>query len=492
MFAFFTRKIFITFLISLLALVFSSNILAYSVVTQWNDAALSAVRSTKSTPTKTARALAIVNTCMYDAWAVYDDNAKGTRFGASLRQSNATHKDVNKTQAISYAARACLSDLFPGADQVNLFNTLLGSLGYDVGQVNADSAIPAVLGQQVADAVLAYRHQDGANQLGDVPSYCGNDSSVPYSDYTCYEPVNTDSVLSDPNHWQPLSTNVNGQQLVQKFLSPQWALVSPYALDSGDQFRATLPDPIDFYNNSEKYQLQAQELVDITANLTDKEKSIAEYWADGPNSETPPGHWVVFAKFISDRDDHDLNDDVKMFFAMTNAMFDASIAAWDAKVYFDYIRPISAIRFLYAGQTLNSWNGQVAGETWQPFQQANALTPPFSEYVSGHSTFSAAAAYTLKLFTGSDKFGNSVTIAPGTSKVQPGIIPEKPVYLSWKTFSEAADEAGISRLYGGIHFKQGNLQGRALGKKVAKQAWKKTLDYVRPADGKIYSSNHYN
>lgn len=492
MIIFTSRKLYIIFLISIFNLGFSGNIWASSIVTQWNDAALSAVRATKSSPTKTARALAIVNTCMFDAWAIYDNTAKGTRFGTSLRQSVLFRTEVNKSQAISYAARACLSDLFPGNAQVNTFNSLLDSLGYDISEVNIDSALPAVLGQQVADAVLAYRHQDGANQLGDVPSYCGNDSSTPYSDYTCYEPVNTDSVLSDPNHWQPLSAFVNGQKLVQKFLSPQWGLVLPYALDSGDQFRATLPDPIDFYKNAEKYQLQAQELVDIAANLTDEEKSIAEYWADGPNSETPPGHWVLFAEFISDRDDHDLNDDVKMFFAMTNAMFDASIAAWDAKVYFDYIRPISAIRLLYAGQTINSWNGQVAGEAWQPFQQANSLTPPFSEYVSGHSTFSAAAAYTLKLFTGSDKFGNSVTIAPGTSKVQPGIIPEKPVYLSWKSFSEAADEAGISRCYGGIHFKQGNIQGRALGKKVAKQAWKKTLDYVRPADGKIYSSDHNN
>ncbi|MCX7085231.1 MAG: vanadium-dependent haloperoxidase [Methylococcales bacterium] len=484
MFAFFPRKIFITFLISLLALGFSSNILAFSVVTQWNDAALSAIRSTKSTPTKTARALAIVNTCMFDAWAVYDDNAKGTRFGASLRQSNPTRKDVNKTQAISYAARACLSNLFPGAEQVAVFNDLLSSLGYDVALVNADYPLPAILGQKVADAVLAYRHDDGANQFGDEVSSCGQNSTVPYSDYTCYQSINSDTVLSDPNHWQPLGNVLNGQKTVQKFLTPQWGLVTPYSLVSGSQFRSSLSDPIDFYLDPVSYQLQAQEIIDITANLNDEKKSIAEYWADGPNSETPPGHWVLFAEYISDRDRHDLNDDVKMFFALTNAMFDASIAVWDAKTYFDYVRPISAIRFLYAGQTLDSWNGQVTGETWQPYQQANALTPPFSEYVSGHSSFSASAAETLKSFTGSDFFNAQVIIAAGSSKVQPTVAPAKPIKLAWKTFTDAANEAGISRRYGGIHFKQGDLESRVLGRKVAKQAWKKSLSYFNSSHNK--------
>jgi hypothetical protein len=99
--------------------------------------------------------------------------------------------------------------------------------------------------------------------------------------------------------------------------------------------------------------------------------------------------------------------------------------------------------------------------------------------MSGHSTFSAAGAEVLKLFTGSDRFGDSVTFPPGSSVIEPGVTPKEPVTLSWSTFSEAADQAGISRRYGGIHFEMGDLAGRATGRVVAKQAWKESLRYFR-------------
>ena len=107
------------------------------------------------------------------------------------------------------------------------------------------------------------------------------------------------------------------------------------------------------------------------------------------------------------------------------------------------------------------------------------VTPPFSEYYSGHSTFSAAGAEVLKLFTGSDYFGNSVTIAAGSSNVEPGLVPSAPVTLSWNTFTAAANEAGLSRRYGGIHFIDGDIAGRAVGRKVGKQAFAKAQEYIK-------------
>jgi VCPO second helical-bundle domain len=186
----------------------------------------------------------------------------------------------------------------------------------------------------------------------------------------------------------------------------------------------------------------------LSANLTDRQKVIAEYWKDGPNSETPPGHWCLLAEFVSQRDHHSLDMDVKMYFMIANAVFDASIAAWDAKRAFDSIRPASAIPFLFQGQTISAWGGPNQGTVqmddgqWIPYQTANFPTPPFPEYISGHSTFSAAAATILALFTGSDRFGGSVTISAHSSTVESN-IPANDVTLSWKTFSEAADEAGI-------------------------------------------------
>ena len=213
------------------------------------------------------------------------------------------------------------------------------------------------------------------------------------------------------------------------------------------------------------------------------EKMIAEYWANGPHTETPPGHWCLFAQYVSSRDGHALDDDVKMFFAMTNAVFDAGIAAWDTKRVLDSVRPVTAIPYQFQGQQIQSWGGPyqgtvtMDGSQWIPYQPSTFPTPPFPEYISGHSTFSAAGATVLALWTGSDHFGDSVTFAPGSSTIEPGLTPHNPVTLQWGTFSDAANEAGISRRYGGIHFKAGDLVGRAVGDLVGIQAWAKAQYY---------------
>src|SRR5207253_9485515 len=208
-------------------------------------------------------------------------------------------------------------------------------------------------------------------------------------------------------------------------------------------------------------------LIDISAARTDDEKMIAEYWADGPHSELPPGHWNLFAQQVSHRDrtgdsEHDLDQAVKLFFALTNAIFDAGICAWDNKRAYDSVRPITAIRITFQGQPIRAWAGPgrgtetILGEQWFPYQPTGFPTPPFPEYSSGHSNFSAAGAEILKRFTGRDVFGASVTFSSGSSRVEPGVVPTHDLTLSWSTFSEAADQAGISRRYGGIHFEQGD------------------------------------
>jgi hypothetical protein len=254
-------------------------------------------------------------------------------------------------------------------------------------------------------------------------------------------------------------------------------------LTGGDEYRwLTRPFGPAKYGSKE-YQQQAEELIAISAELTDKQKMIAEYWSDGPNSEQPPGHWALFAQFVSERDHHTLDDDVKMFFALSNAMFDAGIAAWDAKRAYDSVRPITAIPLLFHGKTIRSWGGpgkgtvEMDGSQWIPYQAATFPTPPFPDYVSGHSTYSAAAARILELWTGNGRFGNSVTLAAGTSKIEPGTTPSHPVTLKWDTFTDAANEAGISRRYGGIHFRAADLAGRLLGRLVAFEAWAKAQDY---------------
>jgi hypothetical protein len=272
--------------------------------------------------------------------------------------------------------------------------------------------------------------------------------------------------------------------VVQKCLAPHWGDVRPFALQSGSQLR---PAPPARYPQGH-YRAQMEEVLHMSAGLTDREKVIVEYWADGPRSEQPPGHWNLFAQFVSQRDGHTLDRDVKLFFALNNAMMDAGIAAWEAKRYYDYVRPITAIRYLKAGKKVRAWAGPylgtrvIDGERWRPYHPETFLTPPFAEYVSGHSTFSAASAEILRLFTGSDVFGYSATIRAGSSRVEPGAVPAHDAVLRWATFSEAADEAGISRRYGGIHFRDADIEGRSMGRAVGQMAWAEAVRYFSGAE----------
>jgi hypothetical protein len=439
-----------------------------TVVTQWNDAALEAIRVTHPGPPIVARALAITHTCMYDAWAAYDGRAKGTRYGINLRRPAGERTQANKEKAISFAAHECLSDLFPS--EVASFDALMTTLGYDPADASTNLTTAVGVGNVASKAVLDFRHHDGSNQLGDL-------STGAYSDYTGYTPVNTPTEIKNPNRWQPLQVGAN----VQKFITPHWGKVIPYAMTRGSQYRSTLLKPANYWTERDRYELQAKQVLDYSAHLTDEKKVIAEYWADGPSSELPPGHWALFADAVSQRDHHTVDEDVKMFFAMTNAVFDASIASWDAKRAFDYVRPVTAIHKVFGGQMVESWQGTIDGADWKPYQAANVVTPPFAEYISGHSVFSAAAAETLKLFTKNDNFGHSVTILAGSSRVEPGVVPAQDTVLYWATFTEAADEAGISRRYGGIHFIDGDLESRKLGRVIGQNAWTKTLKLFNEA-----------
>ncbi|HEY3412351.1 MAG TPA: vanadium-dependent haloperoxidase [Armatimonadota bacterium] len=453
-----------------------------SIVVRWDNALLQAIRDTKPGPTVVARDLAIVHTAMYDAWATYDAVAHGTRLGGALRHPASERTEANKAEAISYAAFAALVDLFPQTAEVAKFAALMVSLGYDPGYSLQDASTPAGTGNICAEALLQFRHHDGSNQLGDLHAGA-------YSDYTGYKPVNDPDHIVNPNHWQPLRIpDGKGGFAIQKYFTPQWGGVTPFALKSGSQFRmpgapfafiSTRLTGRDTERSTIAYIDQARQIVDISSNLTDEQKMIAEYWADGPASELPPGHWCLVAQYVSRRDQHTLDDDVKMFFAVSNAVFDAGIAAWDCKRAFDYARPITAIHYLYKGKWIRAWGGPlkgtqwVRGENWQPYQAPNVVTPSFPECVSGHSTFSGAASEVLKLYTGSDAFGGSVTFPAGSSKFEAGLVPARPVTLSWPTFTDAANQAGISRLYGGIHFSTGDLEGRKVGHKVGAAVWQK-------------------
>lgn len=451
------------------------------IVIQWDNATLQGIRDAKLGAPMVARALAIVHTCMYDAWAAYDELAFGTQLQGALRRPLSERTLANKERAISYAAYRALVDVLP-VDKDSVYDPLMKQLGYDVHDDSTDIDTPAGIGTVACAAVLEYRHHDKSNQLGDLAQGI-------YSDWTGYVSANKPSSVPvrtsglDPNRWQPLTyVDTYGNLVTQRFAGAQWCDVAPFAMSKGDEYRwlVQLFGPAVY--GSKEYQQQAEELINISAGLTDREKMIGEYWSDGPNSEQPPGHWALFAQYVSARDHHSLDNDVKMFFILTNAIFDAGIAAWDTKRAYDSVRPVTAIPLLFHGKRIRAWGGpgkgtvEMDGANWRPYQPTTFPTPPFPEYVSGHSTYSAAAAEILKRFTGSDDFGASATLPAGSSRIEPGTTPAHTVDLHWRTFTEAADQAGMSRRYGGIHFRA-DLAGRLLGRIVAIEAWTKAQTY---------------
>lgn len=449
----------------------SSSLHADSVVTDWNALFLQAVRESKMGPPMVARAAAIVHTCIYDAWACYDAKAKGTVYADLLRRPVAERFRQNREQAIHYAAYRALIDLFPA--QKPIFDQRMTTLGLDVNDRSSNIATPTGVGNLTSGAVLTLRHFDGSNQLGDI------NGGAAYSDYTGYTPVNTVDQILNPNRWQPqrfVNPNAPNGTSVPGYLAPHWGNVKTFGLTSGKQFRPIPPAmwPID----ATRYRAQVDYIVRVTANLTDRQKVIAEYWKDGPSSETPPGHWNLFASQVSIERSFDLEQDVKLFFALGNALMDAGIAVWECKRQYDYVRPITAVHFLKRGQYIPTWGGTklqprtVLGENWAPYQPDTFITPPFPEYCSGHSAFSSSSAQILKLFTKSDRFGHSATILAGSSQIEAN-VPATDITLSWPTFTAAANEAGISRRYGGIHFPQGDIASRVLGRQIGSTVWAK-------------------
>ena len=437
-----------------------------NVALRWSEQTLAAIRALKTGPTINARALAVVHTAMYDAWAAYDATAVGTRLGGTLRRPAGERTEAYQSAAISMAGYRALLNLFPAraAD----FRGLMSAMGYDPDDASTDPATPAGVGNLAAAAVLAYRAADGSNQAGG------------YADTSGYVPVNSPDQVVDPMRWQPLRVpDGAGGSTVQKFLTPHWGGVTPFALSSPSQFLPPGPTKTTLL-------LLDQEITDTllqSATLTDLTKTRAEYWADGPRSETPPGHWLLFAGAVARARGYDLDQSVKLTFAVANAELDASIAAWNAKRRWDYVRPITAVRVRMKGKLVLAWAGPykgtrlIRGETWRPYQTETFPTPPFPEYVSGHSTFSSAGARVLQRFTGSDLFGARVTVPAGSSFVEPGLTPLLPTPLLWATFSQAVDDAGMSRRYGGIHFPDADLNGRSLGTSVGQNAWDRAQTY---------------
>jgi PAP2 superfamily len=399
---------------------------------------------------------------MYDAWTAYDSVAVGAFSGSALRGKGGPATVANKREAVSHAAYQVLRELAPVRRRA--LAEYMAGLGYDT---NANSGA-AIVGRRAAQAVLAAARDDGANQGSNYQDTSG---------YHVAEPPTGSS-------WQPIDEMGSSQLPV----SPHWGRVMTFALRSADEFRPAAPPP----PGSPEWYAQIREVQDVSADIGDEQKAMAEFWV--PWGGSPASHLTELTKFISARDDLRLDEEVKLFFLVSIALHDAAIAVWDAKYHYDYVRPITAMRslgdtrmaawrspelptaFAYSAPATRDARPFIAGrgksivdmaaKNWQPYLP----TPAFPAYVSGHSAFTAAWAQVVELVTGRREFGFHAAVR--RLYIEQRLL-DHPIQIDFPTLWSAAESSGVSRIYGGIHWPADNREGLVLGKAVAERAWER-------------------
>jgi len=441
-----------------------------NVAYKWGAMALTAqandTEKFKPRPTVTSRYLGLIFISVFDAWSRYDEKALPVYLEEVNRRPKSEHTLNNKEIAISYAAFGALNEYYY-SDKV-LFADFMKELGLDPLNTSLDPSTPEGIGNLAAKAVIEARKGDGSNQYGEEKGSNGE----PYFNYVGYEPVNSADQNVDPNRWQPkYFSDGKGGQYAPGCLTPFWDKVKPVALKSADQFRPGPPPLI----GSEQLKREVEEVIELQVNLTDYQKALVEFMRDGPQSVQQAGHWLKFAQDVSRRDNHILDEDVKMYFYNQVVAMDAFIASWDSKMFYDYARPYALVHQYYDEQKIKAWGGEgkgmieMDGSQWRPYSPETFLCPPFPSYTSGHSTISGGCAEALKLWTGSDTFGSEVELVAG-AMTEPDNLGET-ITLKFPTFTETAEMAGISRVLGGYHIQADNVAGLELGRNVAKEAW---------------------
>lgn len=579
------------------------DISQYSIARVWNEVLLDAIRKDFPAPTVHGRNLYHVTAAMWDAYWAFDERGWSEAEAAFAKEtietwSGGASRDEAKREAISYAAYRVLKARYErsiGREKTLIeFDWAMALLGYDISVDGTEGDRPAEIGNRIAARVLAATLDDGSNEAND------------YADDTGYFPVNEPLAIDlpggdliDPNRWQPLAFDVrisqNGIPLtdnIQTFVGPNWSGVTSFSgrlnLVRGGEWDPGAPPFLgtetqgafleavnEVIRFSSLLDPSKSEMIDISPGArhrnalgmyggigydqnpvtgrpydenwvsnADYGRILAEFWADGPQSETPPGHWNALYNEISEDPlfvrklggtgplVDPLEWDLMVYLAMNGGMHDAAIAAWWLKREYDYVRPISMIRYLSGlGQSSNPdlpsydelgmllepglvelisaassasgerhehlgefvgeiaiycWQGEPAdpeteaggvgwilAQEWLPYQRDTFVTPAFAGYVSGHSTFSRSGAEVLTLMTGNPYFpgglGSFTFKKSEYLEFEDG--PSEDLTLQWATYYDAADEAGLSRLYGGIHVRADDLVGRVLGARVGLDAF---------------------
>ncbi len=603
-----------------------------SVAREWNELLLATIRKDFARPTVHARNLYHTSAAMWDAWATYDENARGVLF-TEKHVVDELELDAKRHETISYAMLRILKHRFASSPAMPTlfpqYDAYMADHGYDIGITTTVGDSAAAIGNRIAATVIAYGLSDGSNEANGY----ANQFYFPKNDALIVVLLdNGNPNLYFPNLWQPLALSFFIDQAgnpipggFPPFLSPEWGRVKPFSLTVDDldiynkdgydwwvyhdpgpppmlgeadehlyksMFEMTLlwsshldpndgvmidaspnsignnpPLPTDFEDYDDFYDFlqggdssigyERNPVTDEPYEVQmvprgDYTRCLAEFWADGPASETPPGHWFSIFNHVADDPRlvkkiggvgpvvDDLEWDVKGYLALGGAMHDSAVSTWGVKGYYDYVRPVSAIRYMAGlGQSTDTeaanyhphglplvpgyvqtitaadtapggpmehlagkegkiaaraWRGPTAiadplvdtagvgwilATDWWPYQRPTFVSPPFAGYLSGHSTYSRAGAVVMHNFTGTKWFpgGLGEFECPQNEYLVFEEGPSVTVKMQWATYYDASDQCSLSRIWGGIHPPQDDINGRINGQKIGTEALAKASEY---------------
>lgn len=581
-----------------------------STARSWNETVLASIRKDTARPPVQSRHLFHLSVAMYDAWAAFEPTAKPFLFNEKIA---ATDVDAAQREAISYASYRLLLHRFAASPQVAVINGYLNArmaeFGYPTSVTTTVGDSPAAVGNRIAAQVIAWGLTDGSREQFNYAPPAG---AYPVVNPGLVRSLSYNLNVVDPSRWQPIAfghtVGSKGQIIptsVQGRLTPHWPLVRPFGLLPSDRnpskpgmYFDTPNVPLLNGAGDAQYRAGHQDVLVRSSWLTpddgvtidispavmgnnplgtdagtgrplnpvtglpyppnvvlrgDYARSLAEFWADGPTSSTPPGHWNEIANAVVDHPAFQrrmggtgpeldaLEWDVKMYVALNGALHDTAITVWGVKGHYDAARPITAIRYLAQnGQcsdpalpsfSMNGLNlvpgvvelitpattapgqrhaalagreGQIAALSWPgtpadpanqhsgvrwmlagdyiPYQRTTFVTPPFGGYISGHSTFSRSAATVLTALTGSEYFPGGL----GTYTCQAGNFlvfedgPSQTFEFQWATYQDAADSAGQSRIFGGIHPSFDDYPARVLALDIAARSLSRAFELFEP------------
>jgi hypothetical protein len=387
--------------------VFGDNAVLY-----WNDQVIDSTRLARNPPPIASQHIATFHAAIFDA-------VNGiTRTHHGWLVNEAAPAGVDMDAAVAGAAQTVLVTLWGQATNPHNIQVAYEKAlaGIPDGPAKADGL---AWGKHVAEAILAVRAKSGFDK-----------------------PIPGQYSSNEPGKWRETPPGFRPPVL------PHWGHVTPFVMNSPDQFRAPPPFPVESKQYAEEIAYIAKVGARDGAERTEYETLSTAFWSDDLGTATPPGHWNIIAADLAKRNHLSMPETARLFALLNFAEADAAISCWDTKFFYCTWRPETAIRELEP--KLNPY--AKPSPDFIPLM----ISPAFPSYTSGHSTFSAAAARLLERFFGTDEIEFSVR-----SDGLPGAV------RSYKKLSEARNEIGMSRLFAGIHLMSDNLEGQKAGMKVA-------------------------